>query len=145
MRQDQGSLFAGLEQHLEAIDGIVPWHEKSFLMAKEYCQFSVAAARHWPAELFHQDENLGLVGVHAKVAAAFLSWLRIKKKPDAGAAVTRKASTLDNLWGQTRAGLREKLATTTPKPCWLSQGAKKELCLKRLFAQWEVPYRQRGK
>ena len=137
LNQDMGGIFAGLEQHLDAIDAVVPWHEKSYLMVKEFCQFSVAASKHWPSDMFCQDEHLGIVGIHAKVAAAFVSWLRIKSKPGAHPVVKRKVSTLEDLLGQTKAGLREKLSSTSDKPSWLFQGPRKELCLKRLFAQWD--------
>jgi hypothetical protein len=82
------------------------------------------------------DANVGTIGTHEKVAATFLEFLRHKGGARDSPHV-RKLSTVQNLWQQTKAGLRANMAAATPKPEWLLAPPSKFPFMKKLMAQWQ--------
>ena len=64
---------------MHAIEALVPWHDKSLLMVKEYCQFSSAVAQSWEADMFFKDPKLGTYGIDSKVPAAVGCGAKMRK------------------------------------------------------------------
>jgi len=129
------ALYSHLQQYVDAVDSTVPWHDKSNIMAHNFHQFSIACKQHYPAAMFIADENLGTVGTHINIVAAYLIWLRFKGRDTSSPA--RKTSTIISLFQQTKAGLRNQLHSHSPKPDWLSLKPKNFIVLKRLLETWE--------
>jgi hypothetical protein len=129
------AVFQHLQQYVDAVESIVPWHDKMHIMANSFQHFSLACTQYYPASMFAHDTNIGTIGVDIKVVAAYLQWLRFK----GGETLSpeRKVSTISNLFQQTKAGLRNQMHPHTAKPDWLSCSPKKFVVLKRMLDAWE--------
>ena len=129
------SLYSHLQQYVESVDAALPWNDKSNLMCDSFHQFSMACKKYFPAAMFFADPNVGTVGTHIKIVAAYLVWLRFKGRDTSSPA--RKVSTVLNLLQQTKSGLRNQLHPDSPQPDWLSAPLKSFPVLKKLVGPWE--------
>lgn len=134
-RKVPDSLYSHLQQYVELVDTALPWHDKSNIMCDSFHQFSMACRKLFPAAMFFADPNVGTVGTHVKIVAAYLVWLRFKGRETSSPA--RKASTVLNLFQQTKSGLRNQLHPDSPQPDWLSAPPKSILVVKKLLGSWE--------
>ena len=87
--------------------------------------------------MFVTDANLGIIGSHEKVAAAFLCFLR-NKGQSVDSKEVRKVSTLKNLMSQTTQGLRQNLGCATSKPAWVGGSLSKNILFSRLLDKWAI-------
>jgi hypothetical protein len=131
----KASVFKHVAEYAALVDQVAPWHSRMNVMCKQFIQFSIACRPRFPPDYFARDDNLGTVGVHIHIAANFLHWLRFKGHAS-DATITRKVSTILNMFQETKSGLREQLAHSFPKPAWMTQGPKQFTVLRKLLNEW---------
>jgi len=131
-------LFHSVQQYVQQVEDIVPWHDRIHTMATSFHQFSVACTKHYPAPMFCLDARIGTIGVDAKIVAAYMHWLRYKGESslDGKGPPARKVSTIQNMWQQAKSGLLSSLSPSTAKPDWLTCSPHKIPILKRILTQW---------